>query len=316
MTAVLFPDGVTVTTPATSANLGPGFDALGLALQLYDEVHAAREPHGGLRVRVEGEGAEDVPRDAAHLVVRAVHATFQRLGEVPPGLDLRCVNHIPHGRGLGSSAAAIVAGVLAGRALACAGPRFDDAAVLALASELEGHPDNVAACLLGGLTVAWTADGVARAIRLDPHVDLTTVALVPSMALSTSTARGLLPASVTHRDAAHSAGRAALLVAALTGRPDVLLPATEDRLHQGYRASAMPATLAMVRRLREAGVAAVVSGAGPTVLALILEVGAQEVVHAAAGHEWSVLDLAVDRGGARVCEFEPGRRDGSTPGWC
>lgn len=309
MTPVPGSGWITVITPATSANLGPGFDALGLALQLYDEVHARLDPQGGLRVQVEGEGAAEVSRDATHLVVRAMHATFQRLDQAPPGLELRCVNRIPHGRGLGSSAAAIVGGVLAARALACAGPRFggsggsgdfDEMDVLGLASELEGHPDNVAACLLGGATVAWTSAGVARAVRLDPHPDLATVALVPGTALATSTARGLLPASVSHRDAAHSAGRAALLVAALTSRPDILLAATEDRLHQAYRAAAMPATLAMVGRLREAGVAAVVSGAGPTVLALVIDDATAEVVRVIAGAAWWVLDLGVDRAGAQV----------------
>lgn len=284
------PERVLVRVPATSANLGPGFDALGLALTLYDQVEA-RITTSGLEIEVVGEGAADVA-DAGdkHLVVRAMRAAFDELGTgQPPGLALRCVNRIPHGRGLGSSAAAIVAGVLAARALAgvCVAP--GDA--LPLANRLEGHPDNVAPCLYGGLTVAWATGGapddgpdggpdgpdggsapdgvVARAVRLEPLARVRPVAIIAPSPVSTEVARGLLPLTVTHRDAARNAGRAALLIAALTQRPEALLDATEDRLHQSYRAPAMPATLDLVIRLRAAGVPAVVSGAGPSVLAFI-----------------------------------------------
>jgi homoserine kinase len=276
---------VRVRVPATSANLGPGFDALGLALALYDEIEAAVAP-SGLDIQVSGEGAAEVA-DAGerHLVVRALRATLDDLGiEQPAGLALRCVNRIPHGRGLGSSAAAIVAGVLAARALA--GAPVDPAAALAMANSLEGHPDNVAPCLFGGLTIAWlattgdkpgakpgtgegTGKAVARAVRLEPAAQLRPVVFIAPEPVSTAVARGLLPASVPHADAARNAGRAALLVAALTGQPDVLLDATEDRLHQGYRAPAMPATHDLVGRLRAAGIPAVVSGAGPSVLAFL-----------------------------------------------
>ncbi|HSZ42620.1 MAG TPA: homoserine kinase [Trebonia sp.] len=257
--------------PATSANLGPGFDALGLALTLHDEVEA-RVTASGLDIEVSGEGAADVA-DARekHLIVRAMRAAFDELGGgQPPGIALRCVNRIPHGRGLGSSAAAIVAGVLAARALGGVSVAADDA--LPLANHLEGHPDNVAPCLYGGLTVAWTIDGpgtVARAVRLDPLAAVKPVVIIAPAPVSTEVARGLLPRSVPHRDAARNAGRAALLIAALTRRPEALLDATEDRLHQDYRAPAMPATHDLVARLRAAGVPAVVSGAGPSVLAFL-----------------------------------------------
>lgn len=278
MNAPTFARGpVRVRVPATSANLGPGFDALGLAVGLHDEltVQVADE---GLAVEVSGEGAGEVPRDHTHLVVRALHAAFDAMGARPPGLMLACTNRIPHARGLGSSAAAVVAGVTAARALVTDGAhRLDDRAALELATEFEGHPDNVAACLLGGLTVAWEEDG-PHAVRLDPAPGLAAVALVPPTGVSTELARGLLPAQVPHADAAHNAGRAALLVEALTRRPDLLLPATEDRLHQRFRGPAMPATLALVDGLRAGGVPAAVSGAGPTVLALVPEHAAAPVV--------------------------------------
>ena len=262
---------VKVAVPATSANLGPGFDALGLALELRDEVRVAVAADGEPAVTVEvlGEGEASLPRDASHLVVRAALAAFDDLGVPAPRLRLHCTNRVPHGRGLGSSAAAVVAGVLAARALAGA---VDDAdgrtAALAVATALEGHPDNAAAALLGGLTIAWDDGGAPRAVTVDPSPRLRATVLVPQVELATTTARGLLPATVPHADAAHAAGRSALLVEALTRRPDLLLPATEDRLHQAQRAPAMPATADLVARLRADGLAAVVSGAGPSVLVL------------------------------------------------
>jgi homoserine kinase len=292
-----------VTVPATSANLGPGFDCLGLALALYDEVVVtAGDPADGdhVDVAVQGEGAGSLPADAQHLVVRAVHAALDAMHAAHPPLSLSCTNRIPHGRGLGSSAAAVVAGLLAGRGLVADGrQRLPDDRVLSLASEMEGHPDNAAACLLGGLTLAWSDDAGVHAVRLEPRPDLRAAVLVPATQLATETARGLLPAAVPHADAVHAAGRAALLVAALTGVPAVdgiLLPATEDRLHQGYREPAMPETLALVAALRAAGHAAVVSGAGPTVL--VLATGQAPAVDAPPG--WQVLTLDPDRTGARV----------------
>lgn len=283
---------VRVSVPATSANLGPGFDALGLALGLHDVVDA--ELTGDeLQVQVNGAGAGEVPLDGDHLVVRAMRATLASLGVEAPGLRLRCTNEIPHGRGLGSSAAAIVAGVLAARVLAGAPAEPDTA--LAFAAELEGHPDNVAPCLLGGLTVAWNSGGRARAVSLDVHREVRPVVFVPSASLSTEAARGLLPESVPHAAAARNAGRAALLVHALTRRPDLLLDATEDELHQPYRAPAMPETLNLMTELRGRGIAAVVSGAGPSVIALTT---AGQDVGDAPG--WDVRALPVDRRGAVV----------------
>jgi homoserine kinase len=260
---------VRVRAPATSANLGPGFDSLGLALALYDDV-TARVTDGGCRVTVTGEGAGELPTDETHLVVRAMHAAFDRMGGRPPGLAVECVNGIPQARGLGSSSSAIVAGVQLARGLVAEGTaaRLDDAGALRLAAELEGHPDNVAPCLLGGFTIAWTDDSGARAVHLKPASGIHPTVFVPDGRGLTADARAALPASVPHADAARNAGRAALLVHALTAEPGLLFAATEDRLHQDYRAPGMPATAALVEALRGAGVAAVVSGAGPTVLAL------------------------------------------------
>lgn len=317
MTSPFRPELVTVRVPATSANLGPGFDAFGLALGLHDEVRA-RVTGAGLRVGVSGEGADDVPRDESHLVVQAMRTTFESLGVQAAGLDLACSNAIPHGRGLGSSAAAIVAGVLTARALVCGGrERLSDAEVLALASEIEGHPDNVAACLWGGLTIAWTESGTAKALRLTP-APLRAVVFVPANPVSTAEVRRLLPDRVPHTDAAANAARAALLVEALRTRTDLLLVATEDRLHQRYRAPAMPESAALVEALRRAGIPAVVSGAGPSVLALVEPDRARDVAAwAPAAMRTLLLDLepspaTVQHGeDGRVKQF--GEQSGSTP---
>ena len=256
---------VAVRTPASAANLGPGYDTLGLALTMHDRLEAEVLDEG-LEVVVRGEGADDLPRDRSHLVVRAMDAAFDVLGGQPAGLRLTCDNTIPHARGLGSSSAAIVGGIVLARALVDGGDdRLDDADAFQLASDLEGHPDNVAAAMFGGFTIAWL-DGVVAAVqRLDVIARITV--LVPPEPVSTEAARNLLPDRVSHRDAAANTARAALLVGALTGDPTHLLAATEDFLHQSYRASAMPASYELVQGLRSAGVPAVISGAGPTVLA-------------------------------------------------
>jgi homoserine kinase len=298
-----FVDGaVRVRVPATSANLGPGFDALGLALALHDEVEA-RVIDDGLTVRVDGEGSDSVARDESHLVVRAMRRAFAELGDQPPGVAVTCANRIPHSRGLGSSAAAIVAGILLARGLSADGvEQLSDRDVLALACAMEGHPDNVAACLLGGLTVAWRdeAHDGARAVRRDLDPAIVPVVLIPPFTASTEAARGLLPATVPHADAAFAAGRAALLMAALTGTPQALFDATEDRLHQDYRAPAMPETARLLADLRADGYPAVISGAGPTVLVLARGELEAETALSAAPSGWSGQRLAVDSAGARL----------------
>ena len=282
--------------PASSANLGPGFDAFGLALALYDTIEV-QVTDGELKIEIVDAGAgdvSDVPTDETHLVVRAIRRTCDALGVHLPGLHLRCHNAIPHARGLGSSAAAVVSGVAAGYALA---ERELDGDALQLAAEFEGHADNAAASLLGGLVLAWSEGPRFHAERLEPHPSLRPVVAVPAVRSATETTRGLLPASVRHADAAFNAGRAALAVHALTARPDLLLAATEDRLHQGYRASAYPASAVLVDTLREHGVPAAISGAGPTVLALTTS----GIVPAGIGVEgFDVFELPVDLTGVQV----------------
>ena len=294
------PDGaVRVRVPATSANLGPAFDCAGLALARHDVLEFAVAP-SGLAVEVSGVGAGELPTDESHLVVRAFRAACAELGWTPPGLRVTARNAIPQGRGMGSSAAAVVAGVVAAWALCPDVPSVDLDAVLRLTTELEGHPDNVAPCLLGGATLSWMAADGARAERLVVHPDVRPVVLVPETTLSTHVARGLLPGLVPHADAAYNAARAALLTHALTAAPERLLDATDDRLHQRQRGGAMPGSIALMDALRAAGHAAVVSGAGPSLLVLNLNARAVDRVAELAGPGWSVQALDVDPDGARV----------------
>ena len=317
--AELVREPVRVRVPATSANLGPGYDALGVALGLHDLVTVELvergelvEPAAGrsaavtpqVEIEVSGEGAGEVPQDATHLVHRAMVRGFEAMDVPVPGVRLHCANAIPHGRGLGSSSAAIVAGLAAARGLLRDGvDRMPDDALFALAADAEGHPDNVAPAVYGGFTIAYGEPGAQpawRAVRLDVDPSVCFVAFVPATVLETRVARRLLPSTVPHPDAAHNAGRAALMVAALTSRPDQLLAATEDRLHQSYRAAAMPESIELLASLRADGFAAVVSGAGPTVLALV---GADAVaeVRGRGPQGWRALHLPVDRDGVSVC---------------
>lgn len=291
---------VEVSVPATSANLGPGFDSLGLALSLRDLLVGEVTGERGLELTVSGMGAGEVPLDETHLVYQAMSAAFAEMGCAVPGIRLHCDNKIPHSRGLGSSSAAIVGGICLARGLVAGGSLLmDDDAVFALAADLEGHPDNVAPAFYGGFTVAYAEGGRFRAApaAVDPRVSV--VVFIPPEAVETTVARGLLPATVSHEDAARNAGRAALLVTALGSRPELLLAATEDRLHQAYREPAMPRSLALVHDLRAEGLPAVVSGAGPTVLVLT-DATDQEEVARRVPDGWRALALGVERMGAEV----------------
>ncbi|GAA1967534.1 homoserine kinase [Nocardioides panacihumi] len=298
---------VRVTVPATSANLGPGYDSLGLALELRDTLEA--EVTGtGLVVEVEGEGAGAVSLDESHLVVRSMRAAFELLGQQPPGLRLRCRNLVPHARGLGSSSAAIVGGVVLARALVAGGELLlDDEAAFRLTADLEGHPDNVAPAFHGGFVISGNeaapgerGDFWAVKASVDPRVGA--VVFIPPTGVETKVARGLLPDRVPHADAAAGAARTALLVAALAGQPEQLHRATRDYLHQEYRRPAMPDSLALVDALRGDGVAAVVSGAGPTVLAFTDGDGSAHThqLVARCPDRWVARHLAVSLDGARV----------------
>lgn len=291
----------TVLVPASSANLGPGFDSLGIALSLYDEIEV-NTTESGLKVAVEGQGAGEVPLDGSHLVVRAIERGLAAGGAAAPGLIVQCHNKIPHSRGLGSSAAAAVAGLgVANGLLAKAGRAvLSDDVLVQLASEFEGHPDNAAASVLGGAVVSWSetsgATPIYAATRLDVHPDIKIVAAIPEEQSSTAHTRVLLPQAVTHVDARFNISRAALLTVALTARPDLLMTATEDRLHQPQRASAMPASADVLAYLRSQGVAAVLSGAGPAVLALTTVDLPDSAVKYAEDQGFSLVAMAVSAG--------------------
>jgi homoserine kinase len=260
---------VTITVPATSANLGSGFDSMALAYDLHDVLAAQILDEPGLDIEIAGEGSEDLRRDAKHLVVRSMYAAFDVMGGRPRGIALRCANAIPQSRGLGSSAAAIVGGMVLARAMVLGGAeRLDDEHLIALATEMEGHPDNVSAALLGGAVISWMEGGRGRAVRMEVHPSVSATLFIPTTSASTSKARKALPDAVPFADAVTNLSRAALLTQALTVDPSLLFTATEDRLHQEYRRSVIPRSLSLVGKLRADGHAAVVSGAGPTVLVL------------------------------------------------
>lgn len=306
---------VSVEVPASSGNVGPGFDSLGLALSHDDSVRVeVRE--SGLEFDLNGEGSESVPRTENHLLVRSIRAAWSAAGiEEQPGLSLSTHNRIPHGRGMGSSATCAVAGVVAANALLPSSAQLDPDQLLQVAAQMEGHPDNVAPSLYGGLTISWGQPGTWRSAPVEVHHSVVPVVAIPNYEVSTALARSLLPGEVNHRTAAVNAGRAALLVEALTRRPELLLPATMDGLHQPFRAPAMPPSAELVSHLRGKGHAALISGAGPTVLTLAPSSEAADeteaeiarfVAHPGADREhvtWRVLRLSVPRQGARVVEY-------------
>jgi homoserine kinase len=293
---------VTVKIPATSANLGPGFDTLGMALSFYDE-YSAEVISSGLEIEVHGEGASDIPTDSTNLIYQTIQTVFQKVGKPVPALKLVCHNQIPHGRGMGSSGAAVSGGVMLAAGLLSGEREFTEAELLRFATDIEGHPDNVAPALFGGLTIAWVDDNGPHHKKLTVHRGVSPLVLVPPNQMSTKLARSLQPDSVPHTDAVFNVSRSALLVAALTQSPELMFAATEDRLHQNYRASAMPETSKLIQLLRDNGHAAVVSGAGPSVL--VLEIDPQERVKAMDLAKenfpsWLPLTLAVDYKGASV----------------
>jgi len=296
---------VTVRVPATTANLGPGFDTLGMALAVYDELEVTARAEPGATVRVIGVGEGEVPTDESNLVVRSIAHVFEAVGQPMPGLDLVAHNTIPHGRGMGSSGAAIVSGIMAAKGLLEGVVEFSAERLLALATDLEGHPDNVAPALFGGLTITWVTPEGPQYKKLIVHRGVSPLVAVPTeRTMSTALARSLQPSSVPHEDAIFNVSRSALLIAALVQSPELLLAATEDKLHQSYRASAMPETDALIQLLRGDGLAAVVSGAGPSILVLgsdpAQRLRAAELIEANAESAWECLMLAVDFRGATV----------------
>ena len=295
-----------VQVPATSANLGPGFDALGLALTMHDRYIAQVLDEPGVDIDVAGEGTDDVPRTDKNLVIKAMYKGFDFLGGKPRGIALRQLNVIPHGRGLGSSASAIVGGLSLARALVLGGnERMSDEEMLVIATEMEGHPDNVAAAIYGNANIAWqeTQRGhlVAQAVKIEVDARIGALAFIPSTSVATSKARKMLPESIPHADAVRNSTNAALLVHSLQHRPDLLHTATGDYLHQIYRQDAMPHSFALLTKLRDAGVAAFISGAGPTVLVLHTGGPAEaDELRRAAGDKFVATELGIARTGASL----------------
>ena len=298
---------VVVEVPATTANLGPGFDTLGMALTIHDRLSATVVDTPGVRVDVHGVGEGEVPTDETNLIARSMAHAFASKKIAMPGIHLEAHNVSPHGRGLGSSGAAIVSGVMAAKGLLEGIAEFSSSELLALATDMEGHPDNIAPSLFGGLTIAWMTDEGPKHKKLSVHRGVSLVVAVPHDAsMSTQLARSLQPDTVPHQDAIFNLSRSALLIAALIQSPELLFEATEDRLHQTYRASAMKDTDALLQKLRSKGYAAVVSGAGPSVLIPCPDPGQRldiaQLVEAHGGGSWTSHMLTVDERGATVEE--------------
>lgn len=298
-----------ISVPASSANIGPGFDCFGIALELRDRYAAQVLDDETFDVDVTGEGADEVKKDAKNLVIKSMLRGFEHMGAKPRGIALRALNVIPHGRGLGSSASAIVGGLTLARSLVLTGEQYmSDEDLITLATELEGHPDNVAAAFYGGATLAWSESktssvgdtkNIGRAVSLRVDDRIKALLLVPNNQLATAKARKLLPEIIPHQDAVLNSSRSALLVHALAERPDLLFIATEDLLHQKYRAQAMPKTIALVEKLRGAGLAAVVSGSGPSVM--VLYSGAEDEIDQleSVAPGFTAMKLAIAKTGAQ-----------------
>lgn len=286
-----------VKVPASSANLGPGFDTLGLALSLYDHVDV-EIVESGLEVVVSGEGEGEVPLDERHLVVKALRAALKAADVTAPGLRVVCTNAIPQSRGMGSSASAAAAGVAAANGLADFA--LDNDTMVQLASTFEGHPDNAAASILGAGIVSWTntpIDGRTApqyfARRIEVHPDIKATAFIPDFHASTEAVRRVLPSDISHLDARFNVSRTAVMTVALRDDPSLLWEGTRDRMHQTYRAEVLPVTAEWVNRLRNLGYPAYLSGAGPTIMVLSTNPVERSLVEEAQGRGMKVLELDV-----------------------
>lgn len=257
---------IRVQVPATSANLGPGFDCLGMALELYNLVEMI-PASSGLAIEVSGEGASDIPRDESNLVFQAARRVFRQVGYSPPGIKLRLINQIPVARGLGSSTSAVVGGIIAANLIT--GGRLSIKDIICLAASVEGHCDNVAPAVLGGIVVSVQSDGDVKYLKIQPPQGLKSVVAVPDFPLATRTSREVLPTQVSFQDAVFNVGRAALLVAALQqGDLNLLGTAMEDRLHQAFRSTFIPGLKKVLAAAKLAGARGVtLSGAGPAIIA-------------------------------------------------
>ena len=310
---------VRVRVPGSSANIGPGFDSIGLALGIWDEYVATVTTEPGLVIDVEGEGAGELPCDGRHLVHRSMVRAWELLQVQPAaGLRLSCRNAVPHGRGLGSSATSIVAGIVAAQGLCdmATGPdsadsddiptfdgSFDRTFTNNLAAALEGHPDNSSASVYGGMTLSWADDldpGQVHTVRLEVHADVIPLVFLPATQLPTATARAVLPDQVPHHIAARNSARAGLLVEAITRHPELLLPATREWLHQEQRRTSFPDSMALLDDLRGKGHAAVISGAGPSVLVLTTTAQIEDARTLADHSVWRVLEPGMPVTGATL----------------
>jgi homoserine kinase len=294
-----------VSVPATSANLGPGFDSFGLALDYRDQYAAAVLDEATIDIDITGEGEASLKRDKSNLIYKAMQAGFEYMGQQPRGLAIRQLNNIPHGRGLGSSAAAIVGGLFLARNLVLDGENMlTKDAILQIASQMEGHPDNVSAAIYGGATISWS-DPISeryQSIQLKVDSKIHALAFIPNNELPTSKARKLLPETIPFGDAVKNSARAALFSTALTNHPELLFIATEDFLHQKYRQDAYAKSYALVEFLRGAGLSAFISGAGPSVLMLETQLKEdfeiENSVQKAFGDLFRVEKLAISAAGA------------------
>jgi homoserine kinase len=316
LTSLAVGSSVRVRVPASSANIGPGFDSIGLALGIWDECVVTVSAEPGLRIDVAGEGMGEVPADELNLIHRSMMAAWHELQvRTPAGLHLSCRNAVPHCRGLGSSATSIVAGVVAAQGLCDiatgrqdADDGFDRSFTNNLAAAMEGHPDNSSASVFGGMTLSWTDDvdpAQIHSVQLEVSQDVIPLVFLPAAKLSTATARAVLPAQVSHAVAARNSGRAGLLVEAVTRRPDLLLAATHEWLHQEQRRPAFPGSMALLDVLRAKGHAAVISGAGPSVLVLTT---ADHLADAGAQCDpavWQVLQPGIPLTGATIDRLLP-----------
>ncbi|HEX3030913.1 MAG TPA: homoserine kinase [Bacillota bacterium] len=295
---------VRVRVPATTANLGPAFDAVGMALQLYNTVEMDIISQG-LRFEISGVGADFIPRNGSNLIYKVARKVLERVGFEAPGLHIRLNNGIPVSSGLGSSAAAIVGAMVAANELS--GSRLTQEELLVMATELEGHPDNVAPALLGGVVVAVGSEGRVEHFEFDPPEGMMAVVAIPSFPMSTKAARGLLPSGISFQDAVFNVGRTALLVASLAkGHLEGLLVGMEDKLHQPYRSPLIPGMDEVFAEAKKAGAKGVaLSGAGPTLIAFTR--GNEEKIAATMQNTWQdhgvetqVLVVAPDRKGACI----------------
>jgi homoserine kinase len=299
---------VTVRVPGTTANCGPGFDTIGIACTIYNDLTVTFGGKPGFTLAVSGEGAGAIPANDRNIAYQAVKAVFGKVGRPLPGIRISMRNSIPLARGLGSSAAAIVAGLVA--ANAATGGTLDNRDLLALATEIEGHPDNVAPAILGGITVSFTAGGGPQSLRFDPPGELKLIVAVPEFGLSTKAARQVLPKTVPHADAVFNVSRAALLVGALCrGELDYLRHALEDRLHQPYRAKLIPGMAdVLAAAVANGALGAAISGAGPCLIAFARRQAAGPIGGAMVrafehnGVKAAYLDLDIDSAGAKVIE--------------